>query len=106
MYRNNQPSQPFHRGGVTTVTKLRPWTLVLSEYLDLPFLLRASGEAVVAVRSAKEALDYLTFTCPSRIVVDDACYDAARVVAFAGTHCRHSQLEEAEQVVTRLLAAS
>jgi hypothetical protein len=87
------------------VTKLRPWTLVLSEYLDLPFLLRASGEAVVAVRSAREALDYLTFTCPSRIVVDLACYDAGRVTAFAGTHCRHALLEEAEQVITRLLQA-
>jgi hypothetical protein len=102
----NSFSFSLQLGGVTTVTTLRPWTLVLSEYLDLPFLLRARGESVVAVRSAREALDYLTHSSPSAIIVDAACYDSDRVVAFARSHCRHSRVEESEDVITRLLAAS
>ncbi|HWI66404.1 MAG TPA: hypothetical protein VNT75_31630 [Symbiobacteriaceae bacterium] len=87
------------------MTQLRPWTFVLSEYLDLPFLLRGAGRAVVAVRSAQEALEYLQVCCPLHIVVDTDSHGADEVVAFALEHCPESQLEFHEAVIGELLAS-
>lgn len=83
---------------------LRPWTFVLSEYLDLPFMLRAQGEQVVSVRSAREALEYLSLCCPTRIVVDTDTFGADHVLRFAQQRCAGSRIEGHEQVISRLLA--
>jgi hypothetical protein len=87
------------------VTNVRPWTFVLSEYLDLPFLLRASGEDVVSVRSAREALDCLDHWCPTRIIIDAGCEGAEQVLAYARRFCPSARVEMQEQVITRLLAS-
>jgi hypothetical protein len=86
------------------VTKLLPWTFVLSEYLDLSYLLRHAGEQVVAARSAKEALEWLGRCSPRRIVVDSDCKGAEQVMAFARRHCPGSRIEAHEAVVNQLLA--
>jgi len=91
--------------GGETVTQLRPWTFVLSEYLDLPFLLRSAGRAVVAVRSAREAMDYLKVCCPRHIVVDTDSHDAAQVIEFVRVHCPDSLVECHEAVISELLAS-
>lgn len=85
------------------VTKLRPWTFVLSEYLDLSYLLRQTGEPVVAVRSAREALEWLGRCCPSRIVVDPDCLGAEQVLAYARTHCAGARIEHHESAISRAL---
>lgn len=87
------------------MTQLRPWTFVLSEYLDLPFLLRSAGQAVVAVRSAREALEYLEVCCPRHIVVDTDSFDADNVIAFARAHCPESIIEFHDSVIGELLAS-
>lgn len=87
------------------MTNLRPWTLVLSEYLDLPFVLRKTGESVIAARSAAEALECLRHWCPSRIIIDMNCYAAEDVLAYAHRHCDCSIIERHEQVIRNLLAS-
>jgi hypothetical protein len=87
------------------VTQLRPWTFVLSEYLDLPFLLRATGLPVVAVRSAREAVEYLRLCCPRHIVVDTDSADADQVIAFARHHCPQSTIDLHETVIAELLVS-
>lgn len=87
------------------MTHLRPWTFVLSEYLDLPFLLRSSGRAVVAVRSAREALEYLANCCPRHIIVDTDSHEADLVIAFARSHCPESVIEFHDSVIGQLLAS-
>lgn len=87
------------------MTQKRPWTFVLSEYLDLSFLLRSSGRDVVAVRSAREALEYLLVCCPRYIVIDTDTHDAASVIEFARKHCPRSEIEYHESVINQLLAS-
>jgi len=87
------------------VTTLRPWTFVLSEYLDLPFVMRSAGTAVVAVRSAREALEYLTVCCPRHIVIDTDSYGAGQVLEFARAHCPDSLIECHEAVISDLLVS-
>lgn len=84
---------------------MRPWTFVLSEYLDLPFLLRAAGLPVVAVRSAQEAMEYLRLCCPRHIVVDTDSPDADQVLTFAQRHCPHSTIDVHETVIAQVLAS-
>ena len=90
---------------VETVTRLRPWTFVLSEYLDLPFALRATGTSVVAVRSAREALEYLKVACPRQIVIDTDSYGADQVLAFARANCPESLIQCHDTVISALLAS-
>lgn len=87
------------------MTQQRPWTFVLSEYLDLSFLLRSSGRDVVAVRSAREALEYLSVCCPLQIVIDTGTHNAAAVVEFARIHCPASSIEYHETVINQLFAS-
>lgn len=87
------------------VTYLRPWTLVVSEYLDLSFVLRKAGESVVPARSASEAIDCLRHWCPSRIVVDTDCFGAEQVIAFAQQYCPQSTVEQHDQVISRMLVS-
>lgn len=93
------------RQGGETVIQQRPWTFVLSEYLDLSFLLRSSGRDVVAVRSAREALEYLLVCSPRYIVIDTDTHDAGSVIEFARLHCPQSIIEYHESVINQLLAS-
>lgn len=97
--------QRFHQWGTIVVTNARPWTFVISEYLDLPFMLRAGGHEVVSVRSAREALDCLTHWSPSRIIVDTQCHDADRVLAYARQFCPSARIEVQMQVINGMLAS-
>lgn len=76
----------------------RPWTFVLSEYLDLPFLLRTAGEQVVAARSAREALACLDRWYPERIIVDQTCRDADEVLQFVRRHCPQATILSPDDV--------
>ncbi|MDF2627910.1 MAG: hypothetical protein K0R39_1741 [Symbiobacteriaceae bacterium] len=87
------------------MTQQRPWTFVLSEYLDLPFLLRSSGRDVVAVRSAREALEYLLVCCPRFIVIDTDTHEATAVIDFVRIHCPESEIEYHDSVINQLLAS-
>jgi|GEM_PF-3035956 len=87
------------------VSKVRPWTIVLSEYLDLPFLMRKAGVPVVSVRSAREALECLRFCCPSRVVIDMECHRSHQVLIYVQDRYPGVPVEAGDQVVSRLLAS-
>lgn len=75
----------------------------MSEYLDVPFLLRKAGHLVVAARTVQEALDYLSRSTPSRIVVDPNCFGADAVSAYASRYCPQVAVESQEEVIAQLL---
>lgn len=77
---------------------------MLSEYLDLPFLLRTAGEPVVSARSAREALACLDRWCPERIIVDLECYNADEVIRFARQHCPLAPVLSTDDLVLPLPA--
>lgn len=79
---------------------------MLSEYLDLAFLLRSAGELVVNARSVTEALHCLTYYRPRRIVIDMGCYGAQHVLKYAQENYPEIRIEIQEQVIDNLLAAS
>lgn len=79
---------------------------MLSEYLDLAFVLRSTGELVVNVRSATEALHCLSYYRPGRIVIDLSCYGAEHVVSYTHEQYPDLPVEVQEQVIDRILAAS
>ncbi len=83
----------------------RPWTFVLSEYLDLTFVLRRAGERVVSARSAEEAFACLSHWRPARIVVDMNCYMATDVWAYAQNRYPDVRLEVPDQTISRLPAS-
>jgi len=101
-------SSPSHlngsSGGVTVASK-QPWTLVLSEYLDLPFLLRTLGKPVVSARSYREALACLQVCSPTELIVDAGTYGADEVVSYARRYCTETRLEFDDAVIDRLLAS-
>lgn len=85
------------------VIRQQSWTFVYSEYLDLPFALRRSGEAVVNARSPREAIDCLRSARPARIVVDMESYAAKRILALAAQHHPDVPLERHDQAIQRIL---
>ncbi len=87
------------------MTRPQPWTFVLSEYLDLAFVLRRAGVLVVNARSKTEALNCLAHYQPVRIVVDQACEGAQHVLAFARERYPEVPVEVQDQAIDRILAA-
>lgn len=87
------------------MTDPRPWTFVVSEYLDLPFLLRKAGELVVSVRSAREAMDCLDSWHPARIIIDAECTGADEVLQYARRVYPDSRIELQDQVINQMLAS-
>lgn len=83
----------------------RPWAFVLSEYLDLPFVLRTSGQIIVSARSAREAMDCLGHWCPSRIIIDMGCVGASQVISYARKWCPNVPIIPHDQVINELLAS-
>lgn len=86
------------------MTTVRPWTIVVSEYLDLSFVLRNAGRLVVACRSAREALGCLGHYCPECVVVDTECHGADAVLQFAREHCGGARIQLHEDAVEAVLA--
>lgn len=83
---------------------MQPWTLVLSEYLDLAYLLRRSGIPALTARNAEEALTYLQNWLPQRLVLDPAVAEWQRVAeAVSG---RGVQIEMVGPVLRDLLQES
>lgn len=83
----------------------QPWTFVVSEYLDLPFLMRTAGVPVISARSAREALESLRHCQPPRVVVDPGCYGIDGVLAFLRERYPNTAVEFADPVVDLLLAS-
>jgi hypothetical protein len=86
------------------VSYVRTWTFVVSEYLDLPFVLRHAGQPVVSARSAEEALDVLRHCKPARIIVDECCLGADSVVSYALSMYPSAAIEYQHDVIQTLLA--
>ncbi len=80
------------------------WTMVLSEYLDLPVILRESGEPVVSVRSALEALECLENWAPARLVIDTDVAGHDQVLHMVRTYFPDTRVEYYEEAVDRMLA--
>lgn len=78
--------------------------MVLSEYLDLPVILRDAGEPVVSVRSALEALECLENWAPARLVVDPEVAGYDQVVHMVRTYFPEVRIEYYAEVVERVLA--
>lgn len=91
--------------GGGSLTRPQPWTFVLSEYLDLAFVLRRMGELVVNARSATEALHCLNHYQPVKVIVDRNCHGAAHVIAYVQERHPNTRIEVHEQVIDRILAA-
>lgn len=87
------------------MTHDQPWTFILSEYLDLTFVLRSAGELVVSARSAQEALECLSHWRPRRIIVDMNCYGAREVWAYAQKRYPEVRLEVPDQTISQLLVS-
>lgn len=85
--------------------KVRPWTCVVSEYLDLTVLLRGAGELVISLRSPEEALAFFDQCSPRRIVIDTGFKGAKQVIAYARNQCPESRVELHYQVISRMLAS-
>lgn len=80
------------------------WTMVLSEYLDLPVVLREAGEPVVSVRSAIEALECLENWAPARLVVDHTVSGCDQVIHMVRTYLPDVRVEFLEDVIDQMLA--
>ena len=85
------------------MASIRPWTFVVSEYLDVPFLLRKAGNLVISARTAEEALAYLRNSSPGHIVVDPSCMGAEAIHTFAARHCPHAVVQSQDDVIAQLL---
>jgi len=78
--------------------------MVLSEYLDLPVILREQGEPVVSCRSALEALECLENWAPARLVVDTDVAGHEQVLGMVQTYFPEVRVEYFDAVVEKVLA--
>lgn len=87
------------------VARLHPWVLVVSEYLDLAYLLRQAGVPALTARSVPEALQCLEHWTPRRVVLDPTLPDWHRVLAHVSALPETVPVELYDQVLDRLLAS-
>lgn len=84
---------------------MRPWVLVVSEYLDLAYLLRQAGVPALTARTSAEALQYLENWTPNRVIVDPTVTGWLKVLANLTGLPQTVPVEMCDQVLDRLLAS-